>query len=511
MSALVSRLGVVVIGRNEGARLKESLLSVMPLGCPVIYADSNSSDGSISLAKSCGVITLQLDPALPMSASRGRKEGFELLNRLYPDLEYVMFVDGDCVIEKSFIIKATKILIDRPDVSVVFGRLRELHPDRSVYNRIANLEWARPAGEVLACGGNALFRINDYVSCGGYREDIVAGEEPELCSRIRSTGGKILCIDDLMGFHDLGFSSFKQWWVRGLRSGYGALSVRSQFGVKYFDRQILSAWTWVLAWPLLSGCLVVLAAALGGPFAGACVVLLASSLLPLQVFRISLAGAARGLSREDAVVYGALMMVNKWASVAGQSKWCFERRVRWRVPCASLSNLQRDLLRYPKRPFLKEQSIWAIAVHRWGAKLHSKRNGWLKRLEFQFYWLVFRMVETLTGISLPHNAIIGPGLRIHHFGGIFVNPRTIIGANCTLRQGVTLGNRHESGGAPTVGSNVDFGAYAQVLGEVRIGDNVKIGAMAVVLEDVPANCTVVGNPARVVKGGTTIDTPLGGV
>lgn len=504
----MASFGVVVIGRNEGAKLKECLLSVLPLGCPVVYSDSHSSDDSVSLAGSCGVTTLELDPSRPMNASRGRKEGFELLHRLHPKLQYVMFIDGDCVVDQSFISKGLKILGDRPDVSVVFGRLRELHPECSVYNRIVNLEWARPTGEVLTCGGNALFRIDSYLSSGGYNEVIGAGEEPELCSRIRSAGGKILCIDDLMGFHDLGFSTFKQWWVRGLRGGYGALSVRCGFGLKYFDRQILSAWIWVLAWPLLSAGLVVAAAAWWGASAGGWFALLACSLLPLQVLRIARVGHARGLSRADAAVYGALMMVNKWASVRGQSKWVFER-MQWREPDAPLSDLQRDLLRYPRRPFLKEQSIWAIAVHRWGARLHTKPTGWLKGLEFQIYWLVFRLVETLTGICLPHNAKIGPGLRIHHFGGIFINPRTVIGANCTLRQGVTLGNRHEDGGAPTVGANVDFGAYAQVLGEVRIGDNVKIGAMSVVLEDVPANCTVVGNPARVVRGGNTSATSVG--
>lgn len=193
------------------------------------------------------------------------------------------------------------------------------------------------------------------------------------------------------------------------------------------------------------------------------------------------------------------MMLNKWASIAGQLRWLLER-IQQHGPKGLVTDLQQDLLRYPKRPFLKEQSIWAIAVYRWGAMLHAKPTGRLKRIEFQLYWLVFRFVETLTGISLPHNAKIGPGLRIHHFGGIFVNPQTVIGANCTLRQGVTLGNRHENGGAPNVGNNVDFGAYAQVLGSVRIGDNAKIGAMSVVLDDVPAHCTVVGNPARVVRG-----------
>lgn len=505
----MASVGVVVIGRNEGFRLKESLLSVLRLSCPVVYSDSHSADDSVALACSLGVAVVELDPTRPMNASRGRKEGFDLLVRLHPNLKYVMFLDGDCILDHSFIDRAIEKFELMPDVGVVFGRLNERHPEHSIYNRIANLEWAKRSGEVSACGGNALFRVDRYFASGGYNETIFAGEEPELCARIRSLGSKVLCIDEPMGFHDLGFSSFGEWWIRGVRGGYGALSVRLGFGVRFFDRQILSAWLWVIAWPLVVAASYLIPIKLFsgdwiywvGPFV--------ASLLPVQVLRIARNGHNRGLDHRDAVFYGVLMMINKWASFVGQLNWVLER---WqpRSPKARVSDWEQDLGRYPKRPFLKEQSIWAIAVYRWGAKLHVKPNGWQKRVEFQLYWLVFRFVETLTGICLPHNAKIGPGLRIHHFGGIFVNPQTVLGANCTLRQGVTLGNRHENGGAPIVGNNVDFGAYAQVLGSVRIGDNAKIGAMSVVLEDVPAHCTVVGNPARVVRGGSPSITPVEG-
>lgn len=167
---------------------------------------------------------------------------------------------------------------------------------------------------------------------------------------------------------------------------------------------------------------------------------------------------------------------------------------------------QEDLLRYPPRPFLKEQSIWAIAVYRWGHGLFLQPAGWRKRVLVQLYWLCFRLVETITGISLPHNTQIGGGLRIHHFGNVFINPGVRMGTHCTLRQGVTLGNRTDSGPVPVVGDNVDFGAYAQVFGDVRIGNNCKIGAMAMVLIDVPDGCTAVGNPARIIKSKTTIVT-----
>jgi serine O-acetyltransferase len=158
-----------------------------------------------------------------------------------------------------------------------------------------------------------------------------------------------------------------------------------------------------------------------------------------------------------------------------------------------------DLSRYPAhRPFLKEQSIWAVWLYRMGRRLDRRPGGLLRKLWLGFYWLMFRFIETAVGVSLPKNATIGPGLRVWHFGGIFVHPDAVIGANCTLRQGVTIGNRREDGPVPVIGDNVEFGAYAQVLGGIRIGNNCRIGAMSVVICDVPDNATAVGAPARIV-------------
>ncbi len=163
-------------------------------------------------------------------------------------------------------------------------------------------------------------------------------------------------------------------------------------------------------------------------------------------------------------------------------------------------DLKADLLRCnAKHPFFKEQSVWAIWVYRFGRRVDLQAAGYKKKILTKIYWLLFRVVETITGISLPKSAVIGPGLRIWHFGGIFIHPDAIIGANCTLRQGVTIGNRVENGPLPVIGSNVDIGAYAQMLGGIKIGDNCKIGAMSLVISDVPDNATAVGIPARIIS------------
>jgi serine O-acetyltransferase len=159
---------------------------------------------------------------------------------------------------------------------------------------------------------------------------------------------------------------------------------------------------------------------------------------------------------------------------------------------------QADLARYPKRPWLKEQSIWAIAVYRFGRRNDRRKPGPVRWALERFYWLAFRVTETLTGISIPKSVRVGPGLRIYHFGNVVVHADAVIGANCVLRHGVTIGNRHEGGPVPVLGDGVELGAYAQVLGGVRIGSGAKVGAMSVVLCDVPAEATAVGNPARVI-------------
>lgn len=160
---------------------------------------------------------------------------------------------------------------------------------------------------------------------------------------------------------------------------------------------------------------------------------------------------------------------------------------------------QADLQRCGmRRPLLKEQSLWALWVYRFGRRIDRRPPGLLHRMQTMWYWLLFRLAETVTGISLPKSAVIGPGLRIWHFGGIFLHPRAVLGAQCTLRHGVTIGNREENGPVPVIGDGVEFGAYAQVLGGVRVGNGCRIGAMSVVLRDVPDGATAVGVPACIV-------------
>ena len=106
-----------------------------------------------------------------------------------------------------------------------------------------------------------------------------------------------------------------------------------------------------------------------------------------------------------------------------------------------------------------------------------------------------RFIEITTGISIPVEAAIGKGLRIHHFGGIIIHPEAVVGEECTLFHGVTIGDLAVRPGAPRVGNRVVIGAGAKVIGAIRIGDDSLIGANAVVVSSVPSGYVAVGIPA----------------
>lgn len=217
----MSRVGIVVIGRNEGARLEACLRSLIPSGSPIIYADSASTDGSPDLAARFGARVVALDPSRPMNAARGRKEGTDALISLHPAAEYVFYIDGDCVLEPDFLAQAVAFLDSHPRAAAVCGQRFEAHPHASFYNRLSDEEWNTPVGPAEACGGDSLMRIEAVQGAGGFDPDLMASEEPELSARMRAKGWEIWRIDARMTQHDAAIFSFGAYWRRNLRGGVG--------------------------------------------------------------------------------------------------------------------------------------------------------------------------------------------------------------------------------------------------------------------------------------------------
>jgi serine O-acetyltransferase len=165
----------------------------------------------------------------------------------------------------------------------------------------------------------------------------------------------------------------------------------------------------------------------------------------------------------------------------------------WRTLQADLARFREesDDLRTVVRGVLSP-GFHALVVYRIFRWFHERG---IPTQPFRFF--VERLTEIGTGISIPAQAQIGKGLRIHHFGGIIIHSEATMGEHCTLYHGVTLGDRGGWGGAPRIGNHVMIGAGAKILGDVTIGDHCCIGANAVVRTSVPAGCIAVGIPAVV--------------
>jgi glycosyltransferase involved in cell wall biosynthesis len=219
----LANIGVVVIGRNEGARLKASLASVASLA-HVAYVDSGSTDGSQDHARSIGVAVVDLPVPPKFTAARARNAGIETLLAAAPGLTMIQMVDGDCTVEPGWIETAVAALDADPGLAGVFGRRREIAPDRSLYNRMCDIEWDVPVGRTLATGGDALFRVAALQEVSGYDAALIAGEEPDMCLRMGKSGWRFARIDAPMTRHDANIVRFGQWWRRANRAGYAAAS-----------------------------------------------------------------------------------------------------------------------------------------------------------------------------------------------------------------------------------------------------------------------------------------------
>ena len=214
------KLGVVVIGRNEGDRLRRCLSS-LSLAAATVYVDSGSVDGSVQLARRYGADVVELDASLPFTAARARNRGFERLCQVAPDLPYVQFIDGDCELIKDWPQHAVSFLDAHADVGAVCGWRKELNPQESIYNWLCEREWTQgPVGQVSVSGGDVMMRTLAFETVGGYRDDLIAGEDPEICVRLRARGWKIWRLNNDMSLHDAAMTRFAQWWRRGVRSGY---------------------------------------------------------------------------------------------------------------------------------------------------------------------------------------------------------------------------------------------------------------------------------------------------
>lgn len=307
MTSAPATIGFVAIGRNEGERLQRCLTSLKRQSDRVIYVDSGSKDDSIQIAKQIGVAVLSLDPAIPFTAARARNEGFAALMRQWPDTAYVMFIDGDCELAEAFPKAAFDELSGRKEIGVVAGRCRELRPEATIYNRICDMEWDGPIGEIEACGGIFLTRAEVFQQVEGFNPTVIAAEDDEFCIRVRATGARIVRIADDMCFHDADIRRFGQWWRRAVRAGH-AYAQLGEMHPGYFKAPRMRAWVWAFMLPLA----IILSAPLTGGWSLGLLIL-----YPLSFVRTRMNLIRNGASRPHAGLYAGFLTLSKFPNLMG--------------------------------------------------------------------------------------------------------------------------------------------------------------------------------------------------
>ncbi|MEL7483482.1 MAG: glycosyltransferase [Planctomycetota bacterium] len=314
-------IGGVAIGRNEGERLVACLKSLLRDADHVVYVDSGSTDGSVETARSMGVEVVELDMSKPFTAARARNEGFMRVRAIGPGDRYVLFVDGDCEVVDEFVDAALERLEEDDRLAAVCGRRRERFPEASIYNRLTDMEWETPVGEADSCGGDALIRVEALEDVDGYDPTVIAGEEPEMCFRMRERGWRIRRINREMTMHDAALTRFGQWWKRMVRAGHAAAEGMAMHGKsleRFNVRRTLRPVFWAFVAPVF--------ALLLSPFTFGLSVLALLGLYGLQFARIWQREVEKKGWRH-ARLYAAFTVLGQFALFAGVVKYWWGR---WR-------------------------------------------------------------------------------------------------------------------------------------------------------------------------------------
>ena len=329
------RIGVVVIGRNEGERLLGCLRSCLGEGRRVVYVDSGSTDDSCARATELGAELVELDTTIPFTAARARNAGLAQLRSAGETPDFVQFVDGDCELDPGWLETGSQALLENERAAVVAGRRRERFPERTVYNALCDVEWDTPVGRAAACGGDFLARVSALTEVDGFREAMIGGEEPEMCLRLREAGWEIWRLDAEMTLHDAAIERLGQWWRRASRTGHAYAETAWLHGAASGPiglRPLLSTLAWAVGFPVL---LVLAIAWLG--WSGLAIGL---GLLYFQWRRIARGMEPRGLGASLARRYAAFVLLVKPAQLTGALRFA----------TALLTGRERHLIEYKGAP-----------------------------------------------------------------------------------------------------------------------------------------------------------------
>ena len=196
---------------------------------------------------------------------------------------------------------------------MVCGRVRELYPDRSIYNLLCDIEWDTPLGDSKACGGNFMTRFHVFREEGGFLDELIAGEESELCVRLRQKGWKVWQINTSMILHDANIMRFSQWWRRTIRGGYAYAEGAYLHGNKQERHRVRNNQR-ILFWGMVLPLTIILLA-LFNPWW-----VLLILVYPLQIIRLAIKGTR---STRDNWIYATFLVLGKFPEMLGHAKFIF--------------------------------------------------------------------------------------------------------------------------------------------------------------------------------------------
>ena len=288
--------------------------------------DSGSSDNSLLVVAERGVDCVSLDLSTPFTAARARNEGADYLLKKHPNLAYLQFVDGDCEVEPRWVGLAQSFLDKEMDYAIVCGRRRERYPEHSIYNQLSDIEWNTPIGDAMSCGGDALIRVSAFNQVRGYNGNLIAGEEPEMCFRLREKGWKIYRLNEEMTLHDAAMTRFSQWWNRAKRAGYAYAEgayLHGRSAEQYKVKQVLS----ILVWSVFLPVMIVFMSFFN-------VVLLSFFVVyPLQILRLMFKNRPDVNSYRDSFYYALSNIMGKFPQFFGMMKFATNK---WKGRCGTL-------------------------------------------------------------------------------------------------------------------------------------------------------------------------------
>lgn len=525
----LTTVSVIVIGRNEGERLRRCLASVQGadwhhLAHDIIYVDSGSTDDSLQIAQKAGAACLALNDESPCAA-KARNLGWR-----HAQGEFILFLDGDTRLAPGFV-RAALDALKNETLCAAWGHRRESDPGQSVYTKVLDLDWVYPVGPALYFGGDVLIRRCALEQVNGFDPSLKAGEEPELCARLRSHHWCIEHLDVPMTDHDLAVRSFRAYALRCYRSGIAYAEVAHRM-----KRMGDGLWQREAARDLRHGVLyalypfVLAIAFLTHGAAGLALLALAALVVLRSAWQCRWKAPGQPLL---CLQYAIHSHVQKLPALAGQLAWRRAQASRSEIALVEYkdeadqqkqrSSVLKKVLVATLSPAARlSQKVVPPWIRMWsfvrlqaaiGQPLHPS-NVVLGKVDVHgtgrvtigqgtlIYPGVYLETQGTGSIEIGNRVVLSSGVHIVAFERVVLDDGCMVGEYSSIRDAnhrpsdVSIRDSGYDSASIHIGRNVWIGRGVAVLKGANIGSHSIVGANAVVTRPLQENSRSAGVPAR---------------